>query len=253
VTLASQGYDIVVTGKTQQPHPKLTGTLSSVAAEVSAHGAKVLALPLDVRDEAQIHQTFEQIKQNFGALDVLVNNASAIDLSPTESLAMKRFDLMQQVNGRATFACTQAALPLLSQSSIARVVTLCPPLSLDKKWFKRCVAYTMSKYAMSLCMMGFAQEFGAKGITFSGLWPRTIIATAAVEFQIGKQLLSRARQPQIVADALVALLKKEAAICQGQFFLDEEVLRAAGRNDFSSYAVSEQQPLPDLYTQDFDW
>lgn len=253
LALASAGYDIVLAGKTKEPHPKLPGTLDSVAQQARALGADVLPFQVDLRDVLQIEALFSAVAERFGHLDVLVNNASAIDLTPTAQLSMKRFDLMQQVNGRATFACTQAALPLLAQSAAPRVVTLCPPPNLEPRWFKRCVAYTMSKYAMSLCVLGFAQEFAAQGLTVSGLWPKTIIATAAVEFQIGKELLQKSRHPQIVADALLQLLQLPPEQSNGQFFLDEDLLRQAGVTDFSSYAVSDQPPLPDLYTQDSHW
>lgn len=252
-TLAAHGYDIVITGKTKDPHPKLSGTLDSVAEQARALGAQVLPFQLDVRDDEQIAALMAAIEERFGRLDVLVNNASAIDLTPTSAISMKRFDLMQQVNGRATFACTQAALPLLKKSSQPRVVVLCPPPSLEPRWFERSVAYTMSKYAMSLCVLGFANEFGKLGLGVHGLWPQTIIATAAVEFQIGKELLMRARKPQIVADALIELLKLPTKDTNGQFFLDEEILRHAGVSDFSAYAMSAHQPLPDLYTPEFHW
>lgn len=252
--LARSGYDIVVTGKTTTPHPKLPGTLSSAAAQIQKLGAQVLAFPIDLRDSDKISELFDAIEKKFGRLDLLVNNASAIDLTPTEQLPIKRFDLLQQVNGRASFACTQGALPLLKQAPSPRVVTLCPPISLESRWFQQSVAYTMSKYAMSLTVLGFATEFRTAGIAVHGLWPKTLIATAAVQFQISDKLLPRCRKPEVVADALLALLKKDPLTNSGQFFLDEDLLKDAGCQDFTPYACDPSHtPLPDLYTDDFQW
>lgn len=254
IALARTGYDLVITGKSEQPHPKLPGTLSSVAQEVAACGAQVLPFAIDVRDESKVTELFAAIQQRFGRLDLLVNNASALSLIPTEQLPMKTFDLIHQVGARATFACTQAALPLLKKAPQPRVVNMCPPLQLEPRFLEKNIGYTMSKYSMSLCVLGFAHEFAAQGLAVHGLWPQTLIATAAVQYQLPPHLLKHSRHPSIVADALLALLRLNPEKSNGRFFLDEDLLRQEGVSDFSAYATDPNAPpFPDLYTDDFQW
>jgi citronellol/citronellal dehydrogenase len=240
---ARDGARVVITGKTVTPHAKLPGTIHSVAAEAEQAGGQALAIQLDVRDEAAINAAVEQAAQHFGGIDVLVNNASAISLTPTLETTPKRLDLMWDVNMRATFLASQACIPFLGKSANPHILTLSPPLNLDAKWFAPHVAYTISKYGMSLCMLGMAREFaadggGVKGIGVNCLWPHTTIATAAIEFNFPQAVLRASRKPAIMADAAYHILTRESRICSGNFFIDEDVLRAAGVSDFEQYAVS---------------
>jgi citronellol/citronellal dehydrogenase len=221
-----------------EAHAKLPGTIHSVAAEVVQAGGQALAIQLDVRDEAALAAAIEQAAAHFGGIDVLVNNASAISLTPTLQTPAKRLDLMWDVNMRATFLASQACVPFLRQAANPHVLTLSPPLNLDPKWFAPHVAYTLSKYGMSMCMLGMAQEFAAEGIAFNCLWPRTTIATAAIEFNFPEAILRASRKPAIVADAAHAILLRDSKTCSGNFYIDEEVLHAAGVTDLEQYAVS---------------
>jgi citronellol/citronellal dehydrogenase len=239
---AQAGHRVVVTGKTDAPHPKLSGTIHSVAAEVRAAGGEALAVQLDVRDEHAVSAAVARAADHFGGIDVLVNNASAISLTATPATPLRRWDLMQQVNVRGSFACAQACLPWLERSPNPHILTLSPPLNLRPRWFRDHVAYSISKYGMSLCTLGFAAEFADRGIAANSLWPRTTIATAAVEVYF-PQAVSASRTPQIVADAAWWILSQPARDCTGNFFVDEEVLRAAGVRDFSGYAVTPGAPL----------
>ena len=240
---ARDGAKVVITGKTVEAHPKLPGTIHSVAAEVVQAGGQALAIQLDVRDEAAITAAVEQAAAHFGGIDVLVNNASAISLTPTLQTPAKRLDLMWDVNMRATFLASQACIPFLKQAANPHVLTLSPPLNLDAKWFAPHVAYTLSKYGMSMCTLGMAHEFAADGIAFNCLWPRTTIATAAIEFNFPEAILRASRKPAIVADAAHAILLRDSRTCSGNFFIDEEVLREAGVSDFAQYAVDPGVPL----------
>jgi citronellol/citronellal dehydrogenase len=240
---ARDGAKVVVTGKTAQPHPKLKGTIYSVAEEVERAGGQALALQLDVRDDAALHHAVEQAAACFGGIDVLVNNASAISLTGTLETPMKRFDLMMAINLRATFAASQACVPYLRRAVNPHILTLSPPLNLDPRWFKGHLAYTISKYGMSLCTLGMAAELAPEGIAVNSLWPKTLIATAAIEFNFPRELLARSRTPAIVADAAYAIVTKDSRRVTGNFFLDEDVLRAEGVKDFDGYAVSPGQPL----------
>lgn len=235
---AREGANLVITGKTDRPHAKLPGTIHSVAEEVAAAGGRALALQLDVRDEQAIRIAVEQAVAHFGGIDVLVNNASAINLTPTLQTPSRRFDLMWEVNTRATFLISQACIPHLKQAANPHILTLSPPLNLDPQWFAPHVAYTLSKYGMSMCMLGMAREFAADGIACNCLWPRTTIATAAIEFNFPEAILRASRKPAIVADAAHAILTRDSRACSGNFFIDEEVLRAAGVTEFDQYAVS---------------
>lgn len=251
LSCARQGAKLVITGKTAEAHAKLPGTIHSVAEEVVQAGGQALAIQLDVRDEQAIQAAVAQTAEKFGGIDVLVNNASAISLSSTLGTSAKKFDLMWDVNVRATFLVSQACIPYLKRADNPHILTLSPPLNLDAKWFAPHLAYTMSKYGMSLCTLGMAREFAADGIAVNSLWPRTTIATAAVEFNFPEAILHASRKPAIVADAALQILTRDSRTCSGQFFVDEEVLRAAGINDFGQYAVLPGTPLhDDLFLND---
>ena len=234
---------MVITGKTAEPHSKLPGTIHSVAAEVEQAGGKALAIQLDVRDEEAIKAAVDQAARHFGGIDVLVNNASAISLTNTLDTPAKRLDLMWQVNMRATFLASQACIPHLKKSANPHILTLSPPLNLDAKWFAPHLAYSISKYGMSLCALGMAREFAADGIAVNCLWPRTTIATSAVEFNFPDAVLRASRKPAIVADAAHLILTRDSRTCSGNFFVDEQVLREAGMEDFEQYAVAPGMPL----------
>lgn len=249
---ARDGASVVVAAKTVDPHPKLDGTIHTAAAEIEAAGGQALAVQLDARDDEAVSAAVAAAVERFGGIDVVVNNASAISLTDTPNTPMKRFDLMMGVNVRATFAVTRAALPHLKASAKAgrspHVLTLSPPLTLDPRWFGGHVAYTISKYGMSMCVLGWAEEFADDGIAANALWPKTTIATAAVQNLLGGQRMADAsRTPEIVADAAHAILTSDGVT--GQFLIDEDVLRAAGVTDFSGYAAvpGTTEFVPDLF------
>jgi citronellol/citronellal dehydrogenase len=226
----------------------LPGTIHSVAAEVIAAGGQVLAIKLDVRDEQAILAAVEQAASHFGGIDVLVNNASAISLTPTLQTSAKRLDLMWDVNMRATFLASQACVPHLKRAANPHIMMLSPPLNMEAKWFSPHVAYTISKYGMSMCALGMAHEFRPDGIAVNCLWPRTTIATAAIEYNFPEMILRASRKPAIVADAAHVILTRESKSCSGNFFIDEEVLRENGTSDFSQYAVNPSvPPFTDLF------
>jgi len=234
---ARDGANVAIAAKTAEPHPKLQGTIHSVAAEVEAAGGRAFPLHLDIRDEAAVEAAVRQTAEKFGGIDALVNNASAISLTGTLSTPMKRYDLMQTVNTRGTFLCSQACLPYLLKAENAHILTLSPPLNLDPKWFAPHVAYTIAKYGMSLCTLGMAREFAAQGVAVNSLWPRTTIATAAVEVFFPESI-EASRKPQIMADAAHAILTRDSRSATGHFFIDEDVLRSAGVTDLEQYAVT---------------
>lgn len=245
---ARDGAKVVITGKTVEAHAKLPGTIHSVAEEVLQAGGQALAIKLDVRDEQAIQAAVTQTVAQFGGIDVLVNNASAISLSGTLETPAKKLDLMWDVNMRATFLASQACIPHLKRAANPHILTLSPPLNMDAKWFAPHVAYSISKYGMSLCALGMAKEFaadgsGAKCIGVNCLWPRTTIATSAIEFNFPEAILRASRKPAIVADAAQAILLRDSRTCSGFFFIDEEVLRASGVKDFEQYAVSPGERL----------
>jgi citronellol/citronellal dehydrogenase len=240
---ARDGANVVITGKTDQPHPKLPGTIHTVADEVTAAGGRALAIRLDVRDETALGAAVEQAAGHFGGLDVLVNNASAISLTGTLDTPPKRLDLMWSVNMRATFLASQACIPWLKKSANPHILMLSPPPNLDPRWFAPHLAYTISKYGMSLCALGLAREFAADGIAVNCLWPRTTIATAAIEFNFPDAVLQASRKPAIMADAAYHIVTRASRACTGNFYLDEDVLRQAGIEDFAPYAVTPGQPL----------
>lgn len=247
---AADGANIIVTGKTATPHPKLEGTLDSVAQEVVEAGGQALPVQLDVRDDAAVADAIEKAAAHFGGLDVLVNNASAISLTNTLETKMKRFDLMMGVNARATFACSQAAIPHLVKASNPHILNIAPPLNMEAKWFKDFVAYTYSKFGMSVCTLGMSAEFKGVGVGINSLWPRTTIDTAAVRVHFPPDIIKASRTPDIVADAAYTILTKDSRATTGNFFIDEAVLREAGVTDFAKYSVDPTvEPFADLYIE----
>ena len=248
IRCARDGAKLIITGKTAEPHAKLPGTIHSVAEEVVQAGGQALAIQLDVRDERAIQDAVAQAAAHFGGIDILVNNASAISLTPTLDTPARRLDLMWDVNMRATFLLSQACIPHLQHAANPHILTFSPPLNFDAKWFAPHLAYSMSKFGMSLCTLGLAREFAAKGADGKGiavncLWPRTTIATAAIEFNFPEAILRASRKPAIMADAAYQILTQPYAAATGQYFLDEDVLRAAGVSEFEQYAVSPGTPL----------
>ncbi len=245
---AADGANIVIAAKTSRPHPKLPGTIHTAAEEIEAAGGRALAIQLDIRDENAVADAMARAADHFGGIDILVNNASAIYLAPTPDVPMKRFDLMFGVNVRGTFVCSQAALPYLRQADNPHILNLSPPLNMDKKWFEPHVAYTMAKYGMSQCVLGMAEEFRGEGIAVNALWPRTVIATAALAM-LGDQVNpDHCRKPEIMADAAHWILSQPARETTGEFFIDEDALTRAGITDFDHYAVRPgAKLLPDLF------
>jgi citronellol/citronellal dehydrogenase len=246
---ARDGANIVVIGKTSEPHPKLDGTVFTAADEITAAGGNALACVCDVRNEDEVIDVVKQTAETFGAIDIVVNNASAIFLSGTLNTPMKRFDLMYQVNVRATFLVSQACLPTLKKAANPHILNLAPPFEIHPTWFAPTLAYTMAKYGMSLCVAGMSREFARDGIAVNALWPKTGIATAAVQNMLGgEKAIASCRHPEIVADAAWSILTKDSSTVTGQFLIDEEVLKADGETDFEKYAVQPGTPLmPDFF------
>jgi citronellol/citronellal dehydrogenase len=244
------GANVVITGKTVEAHGKLPGTIKSVASEVEQAGGHALAIQLDVRDVAMLQAAVTQAAQYFGGIDVLVNNVSAIELTNTLDTTTKRLDLMWQVNMRGTFLASQACIPYLRKSENPHILTMSPPLNMDAKWFAPHVAYSISKYGMSLCALGMAREFACDGIAVNCLWPRTTIATAAIEFNFPESILRASRHPSIVSDAAYQILIRDSRNCTGNFFIDEDVLHAAGVKDLREYAITPGEPLFDDFFLD---
>jgi citronellol/citronellal dehydrogenase len=236
VRAALDGANVAILAKTTEPHPKLEGTIHTAAAQIEAAGGRALAIAGDVRDEDSIVHAVHATVETFGGIDIVVNNASAIDLSPSTELAAKRFDLMQQIEVRGTFLLTRTAVEHLRASDHAHVLTLSPPLNLSKRWLGANVGYMLAKYGMTLAALGFAAEYESDGIASNTLWPRTIIATAAIQNLLGgEEAIARSRSPQIMADAAHAILVRPPGEQTGQQLIDEQVLAAAGRTDFSPY------------------
>lgn len=247
---ARQGAKVVIAAKSDTPHPKLPGTIHTVADEVRAAGGQALPLVLDVRDEKQVRQRVEDAAQHFGGIDALVNNAGAIRLTGVENLKVSRYDLMHQVNARAVFTCSQAALPYLKASDRGHILSLSPPLNLNTKWFAQYGPYTTTKYAMTMLSLGMAEEFRRYGIAVNTLWPKTLIATAAIEFEVGgPQMMAQGRKPEIMADAAVSILNRSADELSGQTLIDEDLLRQDGVTDFEHYRYQpgDKPLLPDLF------
>ena len=243
IAAAREGANVVIAAKSNVPNPKLPGTIHSAAEEIERAGGKALAVKCDVRDDADIAAAVKAAVERFGGIDVLVNNASAIHLAGTVETPMKRYDLMQQVNARGTFACSQACIPHLAKSANPHILNLSPPLSMNPRWFESHVAYTMAKYGMSMCVLGMSGELAERRIAVNALWPRTVIATAALNLLGGEETAKHGRTAEIVADAAVAILKRDSRTCTGNFFIDEDVLRAEGVTDFEKYAVKKGEPL----------
>jgi citronellol/citronellal dehydrogenase len=249
---AQDGANVALIAKTDQPNPKLPGTIHTAATEIEAAGGKALPIAGDIRDEAQVQAAAKRAADHFGGIDILINNASAISLTGTLETPMKRFDLMFGVNVRGTYCCSQACLPYLKQSASAgrnpHILTLSPPLNMNPRWFKNHVAYTMAKYGMSMCVLGMAEEFRGDGIAVNALWPRTVINTAALAMIPGVDP-KLCRTPAILADAAYAILNRDARKHTGNFYLDDEVLAAEGVKDLDQYAVvpGTKKFIPDLF------
>ncbi|EDV43876.1 uncharacterized protein Dana_GF16296 [Drosophila ananassae] len=233
---ARDGANIVVAAKTAEPHPKLPGTIYSAAAEIEKAGGKAHPCVVDVRDENQVRKAIQEAVAKFGGIDIVVNNASAISLTPTPNTDMKRYDLMHNINTRGTFLVSKECLPYLQKSNHAHILNISPPLSMKPKWFGPHVAYTMAKYGMSMCVLGMAEEFKDQGIAVNALWPRTAIQTAAIEMLTGPESAKWSRKPEIMADAAYAILCKEPKQFTGQFCVDDEVLESVGITDLTDYA-----------------
>jgi citronellol/citronellal dehydrogenase len=249
---AADGANVVVCGKTTEPHPKLPGTIFTAAQDVEAAGGQALAVALDVRVESQVDAAIEAAYSCFGGIDILVNNASAISLTGTLDTPIKRYDLMHEVNVRGTFMCSQKALPYLRQAANPHILNISPPLhsTISPRWFAPHVAYSMSKYGMSLCVLGMAAEFRQQGVAVNALWPRTAIDTEAIRLIAGADARKRTRSPKIVADAAYWILTQPSRKVTGRFFVDDEVLRAAGVTDLSPYKsadVDEKDLMPDFF------
>ena len=245
---AADGANVVIAAKTTRRHPKLPGTIYTAAEAVEKAGGHALPLAMDVREEESVGAAIHQAVERFGGIDILVNNASAIWLAGTLDTPMKRYDLMSSVNVRGTFLCSQKALPHLLKSSNPHILNLAPPLNLSPKWFRDHTAYTISKYGMSFCTLGMSAEFAAHGIAVNALWPRTVIATAAISMLGSRVQTEYCRLPTVMADAAHAVLTRPSRDCSGNFFIDEEVLRSEGVSDFTRYSVAPDRPLaPDFF------
>ncbi|MEG0486804.1 NAD(P)-dependent oxidoreductase [Acinetobacter sp. P8-3-8] len=250
---AQDGANIVIAAKSTEEHPKLGGSIFTVAKEVEEAGGKALAIQLDVRDQHAVANAMQQAAEHFGGIDILINNAGAIKLSGVEMLDPNRFDLMYQINTRAVMVCSQAALPYLKKSENPHILNLSPPLNLDEKWFASYAPYTITKYGMSMLTIGMNQEFANYGISVNSLWPRTIIATAAIEFSLGgKQMFSRARKPNIMADAAYQILISQKRAITGRLIIDEDILKESGVTDFSQYRYddTDDELMVDLFVNE---
>ena len=249
IKCAQDGARIAVVAKTKEPHPKLPGTVYSAVEDIEKAGGKAIPCIADIRFEDQVQAAVDATVDEFGGIDILINDASAISITPTLQTSMKRFDLMFSVNVRGTFLCSKLCIPYLKKSKNPHILTLSPPLNLDSKWFSNHLAYTMSKYGMSMCVLGLAREFKTDGIGVNALWPRTTIATAAVKNLLGgEKAIEQSRKPEIVADAAYIILNKSSRDFTGNFFIDDEVLIEAGITDLSKYSlVPGAQLTPDFF------
>lgn len=242
--LAKEGANIAIAAKTAEPHPKLEGTIYTAAEEIEKSGVKVLPLQCDIRFEDQIEAAVNKTIETFGGIDVLINNASAISLTPTEQTEPKRFDLMMDIEIRGTFFMCKTCIPYLKKSTNAHILNLSPPINLNPKWFAQHLAYTIAKYGMSMMVLGLAEELKQHSIAANALWPKTTIATAAVQNLLGGDfLMQMSRTPEIVAEAAYYILRRPSAECTGNFFIDEEVLKQEGITDLEKYAVNPRQKL----------
>lgn len=248
---AQDGANVVIAAKTTEPHPKLPGTIYTAAAEIEAAGGKALPLKVDIRSEEILADAIDQAVRTFGGIDILINNASAIQLTGTLDTAMKRYDLMHSINTRGTYLASKLCIPHLKKAENPHVLNLAPPLNMSPRWFGPHVAYTMAKYGMSMCVLGMAEEFKHQGIAFNALWPRTAIATAAVRNLLGgDDMIQRSRTPAIMSDAAHYILTQNSRECTGNFFIDDEVMAEAGVTDLTSYAVNPEfkdELMPDFF------
>lgn len=251
---ARDGANVAMIAKTAEPHPKLEGTIYTAAEEIERAGGRALPIVGDVRDEAQVEAAVAQAVERFGGIDVCVNNASAINLAPTEQLEIKRFDLMQAINVRGSFVLTRACIPHLRQGTNPHILTLSPPISLEPRWLGPHIGYTLAKYGMSLLALGWAAELAEAGIASNALWPRTLVATAAVQNLLGgDQAMQRSRRPEVYADAAYEVLTRDSRECTGNTYLCEDVLVEAGVTDLSRYAYVDGAELQvDLYVDAVD-
>jgi citronellol/citronellal dehydrogenase len=241
---AADGANVAIAAKTAEPHPKLAGTIFTAAAEIEAAGGHALPLQVDIRDDAQVAAAIAGTVETFGGIDIVVNNASAINLSPAASIEMKRFDLMHQVNARGTFLVSKLAIPHLAKAANPHILMMSPPLDMREKWFAPHTAYTMAKFGMSMVALGLAGELRPRGIAVNALWPRTVIATAAVQNLLGGDAVMRAsRKPEILADAAWRIFNKPAKDFTGNFLIDDSFLASEGVTDFDRYRVDPSQPL----------
>ncbi|MCF1504504.1 NAD(P)-dependent oxidoreductase [Afifella sp. H1R] len=246
---AADGANVAVAAKTARPHPKLEGTIFTAAEAIEKAGGKALPLEVDIREEAAVKDAVAKTAETFGGIDIVVNNASAIQLTKTPDTEMRRFDLMHQVNTRGSFLVTKTALPFLEKAENPHVLMLSPPLDITEKWFAPHVAYSLAKYGMSLCVLGFAGEFRPKGIAVNALWPRTTIATAAIKNVVGGDAMMRAsRKPDILADAAWRIFQKSSRDFTGNFLIDDTFLAGEGVSDFDQYRVDPTVALqPDFF------
>ena len=246
---ARDGANIAVVAKTAEPDPRLPGTVYTAAAEIEAAGGKALPCVVDIRNEGDVAAAVKKTVETFGGIDILVNNASAIHLTGTESTPMKRYDLMHQINTRGTFVCSQACVPHLKKAANPHVLMLSPPLNMETRWFAPHVAYTMAKFGMSMCVLGMAGEFKSAGVAFNALWPRTAIATAAVKNLLGGDAAMKgSRSTDIMADAAYAIFNRPSRECTGNFFIDDEVMASEGVTDLSKYQLDPDAKLiPDFF------
>lgn len=237
------GANVVILAKTAEPHPALPGTIFSVAADIEAAGGKALPIQVDLRDAEALQRAIQQAAEKFGGIDALVNNAGVLNITNTLQTPMKRFDLMMAVNVRAAFCASQACIPYLQQASNPHIINVSPPINLNQKWFKNHLPYTISKYGMSMCTLGMSAEFAKDGIAVNSLWPKTTIATAAVEVHFPQEVYQGSRTPDIMGDAVHQLLLQDSRSCTGHFFTDEDLLRLHGKEDFSEYAINQEAEL----------
>jgi citronellol/citronellal dehydrogenase len=249
VRAARDGANVVIAAKTAEPNPKLPGTIYTAAKEIEAAGGQALPIVCDIRFEDQVQAAVKHAVDKFNGIDICINNASAISLSGTEQTEMKRYDLMHSINTRGTFLVSKTCVPYLKLAENPHILNLSPPLNMETKWFAPHVAYTMAKFGMSMCVLGMAGEFKAAGIGVNALWPRTVIATAAVQNLLGgSSTMKGSRKPEIMGDAAYAILTRDSRECTGNFFIDDEVLNAAGKSDLSEYAYDPSSPLfPDFF------
>ena len=246
--LGKDGAKVAILAKTTEPHPKLPGTIYTAAEEIESIGGTALPLVCDIRFEEQVEESIEKVVKEFGGIDICINNASAIHLTDTVSTPMKRYDLMHNINVRGTFLLSKTSIPYLKESNNPHILTLSPPLNIDKKWFGMTLAYTSSKYGMTLIAHGLSEELKEIGIASNTLWPRTTIDTSAIRNVVGIEVVEASRKPTIYADAAYAILKRDSKKCTGNYFLDQDVLEEEGVTDFDQYAV---KPGTTLYSDFF--